>query len=113
MCVVLKGRLGKKKLYQEINKKKGYGAIPDNIEGVAGADNIAELWRSHYSTLFNYFTNPEVSDVTGHERSHQCIFVTVNDVRTAIRLFNSRAVRVMTGCHRSMQCVLIRSCTSC
>ena len=27
--------------------------LPCNIEGVSGADNIAELWRQHYSALFN------------------------------------------------------------
>ncbi len=27
--------------------------LPCSIEGVSGAENIAELWRQHYSTLFN------------------------------------------------------------
>ncbi len=27
--------------------------LPCSIEGVSGAENIAELWRQHYTTLFN------------------------------------------------------------
>lgn len=27
--------------------------LPCAMEGVSGADNIAELWRQHYSALFN------------------------------------------------------------
>lgn len=28
-------------------------SLRSSIEGVSGPDNIAELWRKHYSDLFN------------------------------------------------------------
>lgn len=34
-----------------INKGKTF--LTCTIEGVSGADNIAELWRKHYSAVFN------------------------------------------------------------
>jgi len=33
-------------------KNKVNNLLPCTIEGVSGADNIAELWRQHYSALF-------------------------------------------------------------
>ena len=71
-------------------KKKSYGAIPDTMEGITGSDNIAELWRGHYSTLFNdpTPTHPDVADVAGHDGSHQRVSVTVSDIRAAIALIN-------------------------
>ena len=32
---------------------KGSTLLPCSLEGVSGADNIVELWRQHYSALFN------------------------------------------------------------
>lgn len=31
----------------------GLTPYPDAIEGVSGGDHTAELWRQHYSDLFN------------------------------------------------------------
>ena len=31
--------------------------LPCTVEGVSGTDNIAELWRQHYSDLFNCVTS--------------------------------------------------------
>lgn len=52
---------------------------PCTIDGISGADNIAELWRQHYSTLFNcvesdiYVPDAECVDskvILSHEASH-------------------------------------------
>ena len=36
---------------KNINRVKT--ALPCNIEGVSGGENITKLWRQHYATLFN------------------------------------------------------------
>ena len=28
-------------------------SLPSTVEGVSGENNVAELWRQHYSSLFN------------------------------------------------------------
>ena len=41
-------------LWKEVRAlNRGNTSLPCTIEGVSGADNIAELWRRHYSALFN------------------------------------------------------------
>ncbi len=33
-------------------------SLPCTLDGVSGAENIAELWRQHYSSLFNPLVAP-------------------------------------------------------
>ncbi|XP_042079355.1 uncharacterized protein LOC121814967 [Haplochromis burtoni] len=52
-------------------------SLPSTVEGVSGADNIAALWRQHYSALFNciksepYEDNLDMSNDTISVRTHE------------------------------------------
>ena len=69
---------------------RGSALLPCTIEGVAGADNIAELWRQHYSALFNCIKNDPV--IIGSIPAHEAVGVSVSEVLLAIsQLADSKA----------------------
>uniref|UniRef100_A0A3P9KQQ7 Reverse transcriptase domain-containing protein n=1 Tax=Oryzias latipes TaxID=8090 RepID=A0A3P9KQQ7_ORYLA len=50
------------KFWKEVNAMNNRKtSLPSNIEGVCGADNIADLWRKHYSDLLNSVKSHAVS----------------------------------------------------
>ncbi len=56
--------------------------LPCSIEGVSGAENIAELWRQHYTTLFNCLkSEPGIVEVVS---SMDTGSITTNEVYQAI-----------------------------
>ena len=57
-------------------------SLPDVIEGVSGSDNIAELWRKHYSALFICVKSDpyEVSNTTNKDT-----LITFSEVHHAIK----------------------------
>ena len=65
-------------------------SLPSTVEGVSGEDNIAELWRKHFSSLFNCLQyEPYVVDSVTHDES---ITILTHEVHEAIqKLPNSKA----------------------
>ena len=60
---------------------RGNTSLPNIIEGVSGASSIVELWRLHYSKLFNCIKSDPfvVGDVSGDEAG-----ITAKEVHLAI-----------------------------
>lgn len=65
-------------------------SLPCTVEGVSGVDNVAELWRQHYSSLFNCLKNdPYVEDSAINDES---ISIVTHEVYDAMqKLPNNKA----------------------
>lgn len=59
-------------------------SLPCTIEGVSGGDNKAELWRQHYSKLFDYVKSDPY--IVGKISSSDNVQITAQEVLQAISL---------------------------
>ena len=86
--------LDPKKFWEEVKSINDSSTpLPNSIEGVSGECAISELWKDHYSDLFNCF--PAVVNPTynlDNSTNYGDIIVDVNDVKDAIQaLDNNKA----------------------
>ena len=51
-----------------MNVSNYYTPLPTCIDGISGADNIAQMWRDHYSDIFNS-VNPLIDVVYNVDES--------------------------------------------
>ena len=78
-----------KKFWKEINKKKNDKIkLSDNIGDAHGSNAICDVWKSHYSHMFNDDTHPSINPIlrTVDGRTES---VTVHDVNKAIKAINT------------------------
>ena len=78
-----------KMLFKEINKKKNNTIkLSDSIGNVSGSDAICELWRNHYSSIYNDASHPATSSIQrlGHSNVAP---VMVDDVKKALKILNA------------------------
>lgn len=69
---------------------RGNTVLPCTIEGVSGADNVAELWKQHYSDLFNCVKSDPYK--VGNIANSDTVGITTNEVYQAItQLSDSKA----------------------
>lgn len=61
---------------------RGNTLLPCTIEGVSGTDNIAELWRQHYSALFNCVKSDPYN--VGNIVNGEAVSITTKEVYQAI-----------------------------
>ncbi len=65
-------------------------SLPCTVDGISGTDNIAELWRQHYSLLFNCVKSDPYKG--GSVRSGDLISITTQEIKDAIHdLPNNKA----------------------
>ena len=69
--------------WKEVKNMNGANtALPCNIEGTSGAGNIAELWRLHYSGLFNCIQS---EPYTVGSIEDEAVAISIREVLDAIR----------------------------
>ena len=54
--------------------------MPNNINGVTGADNIIELWMGHFGQLFNCIHDNDITSLHYDVTYTNDIFVTVGEI---------------------------------
>ena len=82
----LKGDI--RKFWDEIDKKrKTHASLPVVVNNVSGTKNIAELWREHYSKLFNDPSHPNTPELEGNCNEH-FVDTNVDEISAALKSLN-------------------------
>ena len=58
--------------------------LPNCIDGISGADNITELWRSRFCNLLNCIQDDDIHTLPVDVAFSEDIYVTITDIESAI-----------------------------
>ena len=58
--------------------------LPNCIDGISGAGNITELWRSRFCNLLNCIQDDDINTLPVDVTFSEDIYVTITDIESAI-----------------------------